>query len=178
MLYGNYCYIFIENFPQKFSPCTIISTPIVGQQLAQYILTDHQDADCRPMIRLILPRQLQACLHRADVTANIVSPIIGLLAMDRCLGYYRSTNLRFIKARPILSLSFIYRPLIFDIPALVQPSFIDRSLLPQYQTDNQATLDQLIFNLLKFRPIPILFSFPIFIFCLLTFDSRLLVCNF
>ena len=24
MLYGNYCYIIIENFPQKFSPCTII----------------------------------------------------------------------------------------------------------------------------------------------------------
>ena len=23
MLYGNYCYIFIANFPQKFSPCTI-----------------------------------------------------------------------------------------------------------------------------------------------------------
>ena len=23
ILYGNYCYIFIENFPQKFSPCTI-----------------------------------------------------------------------------------------------------------------------------------------------------------
>ena len=22
MLYGSYCYIFIENFPQKFSPCT------------------------------------------------------------------------------------------------------------------------------------------------------------
>ena len=22
ILYGNYCYIFIENFPQKFSPCT------------------------------------------------------------------------------------------------------------------------------------------------------------
>ena len=22
MLYGNYCYIFVENFPQKFSPCT------------------------------------------------------------------------------------------------------------------------------------------------------------
>ena len=22
MLYGNYCYIFIENFPQKFSPCS------------------------------------------------------------------------------------------------------------------------------------------------------------
>ena len=21
MLYGNYCYTFIENFPQKFSPC-------------------------------------------------------------------------------------------------------------------------------------------------------------
>ena len=36
----------------------IIGAPIVGQQLAQYILTDHQDADCRPMIRLILSRQL------------------------------------------------------------------------------------------------------------------------
>ena len=23
MLYGNYCYLFIENFPQKVSPCTI-----------------------------------------------------------------------------------------------------------------------------------------------------------
>ena len=23
MLYGNYCYIFIENFPKKFSPCGI-----------------------------------------------------------------------------------------------------------------------------------------------------------
>ena len=23
VLYGNYCYIFIENFPQKFSPCCI-----------------------------------------------------------------------------------------------------------------------------------------------------------
>ena len=22
MLYGNYCYIIIENFPEKFSPCT------------------------------------------------------------------------------------------------------------------------------------------------------------
>ena len=37
---------------------TIIGAPIVGQQLAQFILTDHQDADCRPMIRLILSRQL------------------------------------------------------------------------------------------------------------------------
>ena len=36
---------------------TIIGAPIVGQQLAQYILTDHQGADCRPMIRLILSRQ-------------------------------------------------------------------------------------------------------------------------
>ena len=25
MLYGNYCYIFIENFPQKFSPCSVYS---------------------------------------------------------------------------------------------------------------------------------------------------------
>ena len=24
MLYGNYCYIIIENFPKKFSPCTNI----------------------------------------------------------------------------------------------------------------------------------------------------------
>ena len=23
MLYGNYCYIFIENFPQKFSSCSV-----------------------------------------------------------------------------------------------------------------------------------------------------------
>ena len=23
MMYGNYCYIFIENLPQKFSPCTV-----------------------------------------------------------------------------------------------------------------------------------------------------------
>ena len=23
LLYGNYCYIFIENFPQKFSPCAL-----------------------------------------------------------------------------------------------------------------------------------------------------------
>ena len=37
---------------------TIIGAPIVSQQLAQYILTHHQDADCRPMIRLILSRQL------------------------------------------------------------------------------------------------------------------------
>ena len=111
---------------------TIIGAPIVGQQLAQYILTDHQDADCRPMIRLILSRQMSGCLHRADVPANILSPIIGLLALELCLGYYRSTNLGFLKARPILGLSFIYRPLIFDIRALVEPSFIDRFLLPQY----------------------------------------------
>ena len=37
---------------------TIIGAPIVGQQLAQYILTDYQYADCRPMIGLILSRQL------------------------------------------------------------------------------------------------------------------------
>ena len=36
---------------------TIIGVLIVAQQLAQYILTDHQDADCRPMIWLILSRQ-------------------------------------------------------------------------------------------------------------------------
>ena len=36
----------------------IIGAPIVGQQGAQYILTDHQDADSSPMIRLILLRQL------------------------------------------------------------------------------------------------------------------------
>ena len=27
MLYGNYCYIFIENFPQKFSPCSDKTDP-------------------------------------------------------------------------------------------------------------------------------------------------------
>ena len=37
---------------------TIIGAPIVGQQLAQYIITDHQDAVCKPMIRLILSGQL------------------------------------------------------------------------------------------------------------------------
>ena len=37
---------------------TIIGPPIVGQQLAKYILTDHQNADYRPMIRLILSCQL------------------------------------------------------------------------------------------------------------------------
>ena len=24
MLYGNYCYIIIENLPQKFSPCSLV----------------------------------------------------------------------------------------------------------------------------------------------------------
>ena len=28
MLYGNYCYIIIENFPKKFSPCSIYSIPV------------------------------------------------------------------------------------------------------------------------------------------------------
>ena len=60
---------------------TIIGAPIVGQQLAQYILTDHQDADCRPMIgpmfRLILFRQLLVCLHRIDVWVTIDPPIYG-----------------------------------------------------------------------------------------------------
>ena len=37
---------------------TIIGAPIIGQQLAQHILNDHQDADCRPMIRLIWSHQL------------------------------------------------------------------------------------------------------------------------
>ena len=31
MLYGNYCYIFIENFPQKFSPCTKILKKFVDK---------------------------------------------------------------------------------------------------------------------------------------------------
>ena len=102
--------------------------------------TNHQDANCRPMIGLILSREFLVCLYRADVPAKIFLPIIGLLVLDRCLGYYRFTNLRFIKARPILSLSFIHRLLIFNIAALVGPSFIDQSSLPQYWTDNQATL--------------------------------------
>ena len=61
---------------------TIIAAPIIGQQSAQCILTDHQDAVYRPMIGLILSRQLLVCLYRADVLANIVSPIIGLLVLD------------------------------------------------------------------------------------------------
>ena len=39
---------------------TIIGAPIVGQQLAEYILTDHQDAECRPMIRLIPCRKIRS----------------------------------------------------------------------------------------------------------------------
>ena len=70
---------------------------------------------------ITLSRQLLVCLYRADVPANIVWSNIGLLALDPFLGYYRSSNLRFIRARPILSLSFIYQPLIFDILALVGP---------------------------------------------------------
>ena len=107
------------------------------------------------MIALILSRQLLVCLYRADVPANIVSPIIGLLVLDRCLSYYWSINLRFIKARPILSLSFIYRFLIFNIGALLEPSFIDWSLLIPYWTDNQTILHQPIFNMLKLRRIPV-----------------------
>ena len=37
------------------------------------------------MIGLILSRQLLICLYRADVSANIVLPIIGLLVLD---GYW------------------------------------------------------------------------------------------
>ena len=111
------------------------------------------------MIGLILSRQLLVCLYRADVPANIVLPIISLLILNLCFGYYRSTNLRSVKARPILSLLFIHRPLIFNIGALVGPSFIDRSLLPQYLTDNRAPLDQLTFDLLKLKQIPIFFYF-------------------
>ena len=96
-------------------------------------------------------RQLLVCLYRADVPANFVSSIISLLILDGCLGYYQSTNLRFIQARPTLSLSFIHQPLIFNIGALVGPSFIDQSLLSQCWTDNQVTLDQPIFNFLKLR---------------------------
>ena len=109
---------------------SIIVAPIIGESSAQYILTDHQDADWSPMIGLILSRQLLICLYQADVPTNIVSPIPGLLVLDRCLGYYRSTNLWFIKARLILSLSFIHQPWIFNIAALVWLSF-DRTLLSQ-----------------------------------------------
>ena len=34
MLYGNHCYIFIENFPQKFSPC-IIQLETLGETLGE-----------------------------------------------------------------------------------------------------------------------------------------------
>ena len=136
----------------------------------QYILTDHQGANCRPMIGLILPRQLLVCLYRADVSANIVSPIIGLLVLDRCFGYYPSTNLKLIKARPILNLSFIHRPLIFNVSALVGPLFIDRSLLTRCWTDNQATLDQPIFDLLRLKQIQIWFWFLILTFWFSSFN--------
>ena len=105
------------------------------------------------MIGLILSRQLLICLYRAGVPANIVSPIIGLLVLDRCLGYYQSTKSTVYKNYADLE-PIIYSPTFdFNISAL-GPSFIDR---PQYWTDNQATLVQLIFDLLKLRQIPILF---------------------
>ena len=38
MLYGNYCYIFIENFPQKFSPCRMMTkiTFLVENRVSEY----------------------------------------------------------------------------------------------------------------------------------------------
>ena len=135
----------------------IIAGSIIDQWSEKYLLTNHQDANCRPMIGLILSRQLLlVCLYQADFPANIVLPIIGLLVLDRYLGYYRSNNLRSIKARPIFGQSFVHRPLIFNIGALVRSSFIDLFLLPQCWIDNQATLDQPIVDLLKLRQIPIL----------------------
>ena len=104
------------------------------------------------MIGLLLSRKFLFWLYRADVPANIFSPIIGLLILDRRFGYHQSTNLRFIKARPIFSLSFIHRRSIFNMGAvLVGPSFIDQSSLPQFWTGNQATIDRSIFYLLKLR---------------------------
>ena len=128
---------------------------IVGTSLTDFIVTPIcWFAYMGSMFRLILFRQ-----------SSRFAPNIA----DRCLGYYRSINLRFIKA----SLSFIqHRLLIFNIVALVGPSFIARSLLPQYWTDNQAIFDRPIFDLLKLRQAPILFS----IFNSYTF--RLLTCNF
>ena len=35
MLYGNYCYIIIENFPQKFSPCRLQCTADILSILKQ-----------------------------------------------------------------------------------------------------------------------------------------------
>ena len=101
------------------------------ERMLSLLLSDHQDADCRSMIGFRLSGQLLVWLYPADVPANIVSPIIGLVVLDRCLGYYRSTNLRFIKARPISSLSFIHQTWVFNIGVLVGPSFIDQSLLSQ-----------------------------------------------
>ena len=34
MLYGNYCYICIENFPQKFSPCRLLALTVVFKIIA------------------------------------------------------------------------------------------------------------------------------------------------
>ena len=96
----------------------IIGTQIVGQQLAQCILTDHQDVDCRPMIGFI-----------------IVAPIVSLFTSGRCSGYYCFANHWYACIGPMFNkrlIKVIYRPLIPDIRALVGPAFIDRSLLPQY----------------------------------------------
>ena len=36
MLYGNYCYIFIENIPKKFSPCSNENKNLVGTAFQHY----------------------------------------------------------------------------------------------------------------------------------------------
>ena len=52
---------------------------VVLLSVHQSYINRSSGTDCRPMIGLILSRQLLVRLYQADVPDNIVSPIIGLL---------------------------------------------------------------------------------------------------
>ena len=136
----------IRQKKSNFSKLQTLTPPLRGGSTRSKITWVQQRQNHRELKKV----RERGCWAFSYVPANTVSPIIGLLLLDRCLGYYRSTNLWFIKARPILSMSFIHQPWIFNIGALVWLSF-DRTLLSQCWTDNQATLNQPIFNLLKLR---------------------------
>ena len=65
MLYGNYCYIFIENFPQKFSPCEI--DPYVRASPSPSWLTK---VDSRNRRLRISPFRMIRSKYRQNMTAK------------------------------------------------------------------------------------------------------------
>ena len=58
-LYGNYCYIFIENFPQKFSPCTIFAIQFYGLIYFHTLLDSTLQKLCRQQL---VPNNVQMFL--------------------------------------------------------------------------------------------------------------------